>query len=474
MSVTKILVLGKTGEGKSTLCNYILKYNVKKCKESSAPGSCTKTVDGFISNHYKDIFMIDTPGLSDSSGQDQIIVDRIRKAIKDKHGQGIRAIILVSNINTDRLSFDDKRLLLIYCKMFPIPEFWYHVGIVFSKSYEYFPEEFLNELKSTKQKEFLKDLRETIENQTKDLNKTLPPDRQIEIPGVIQAFFTDCGELKPGFNHDRTDKEIERLINWARGNDYLDFSRADFNTDMDINYKSKVQVDDRIDKKDEKVDEKEKKIIVNYYKTYKVIDFYDNENEISEKEPYKTEITFEKEVEWDEDNKPTTETKDGKTTETIEKITWIRVDIFDKDHNLIKKGERREKNKSTKTFNKVIPNQYTKVHVNYDTKIIYTGSISEIQQYFEDVKKSPIPAKIIWTIGNLHPFFLAFNLVGFIVSKIQKKPERWKIVERYYRDEIYEQVTHYKEDGSIDYKEPDRLIDTKNLSKEPDPPVRID
>ena len=30
MSITKILVLGKTGEGKSTLCNYILKYNEKK------------------------------------------------------------------------------------------------------------------------------------------------------------------------------------------------------------------------------------------------------------------------------------------------------------------------------------------------------------------------------------------------------------------------------------------------------------
>ena len=235
MSITKILVLGKTGEGKSTLCNYILKYNEKKCKESSAPGLCTKTVDGFISNHYKDIFMIDTPGLSDSSGEDQIIVDRIRKAIKDKHSQGIRAIILVSNINTDRLSFDDKRLLLIYCKMFPIPEFWYHVGIVFSKSYEDLPDSVLNELKEKKQKEFLKDLIKTIENHTNELNKTLPPNKKIQIPGVIQAFFTDCGELLPGFNHDRTDKEIERLINWARGNDYLDFSRTDFNTDMDIN-----------------------------------------------------------------------------------------------------------------------------------------------------------------------------------------------------------------------------------------------
>ena len=466
--------MGKTGEGKSTLCNYILKYNEKKCKESSAPGSCTKTVDGFISNHYKDIFMIDTPGLSDSSGEDQIIVDRIRKAIKDKHSQGIRAIILVSNINTDRLSFDDKRLLLIYCKMFPIPEFWYRVGIVFSKSYEYLPEEALNGFKSTKQKEFLHDLIKTIENHTNELNKTLPPDRQIQIPGVIQAFFTDCGELLPGFNHDRTDKEIERLINWARGNDYLDFSRTDFNTDMDINYKSKVQVKDRIYKKEEKVDEKEKKIIVNYYETYKVIDFYDKENEISKKEPYKTEITFEKEVEWEDDSKHTTETKGGKTTETIEKITWKRVDIFDKDHKLIKEGEPIKGNTATKSFDKVIRNEYTKPHVNYDTKTIFKGSISEIQKYFESVKESPIPVKIFWGLANIHPFFLCFNLVGFIVSKIQKKPERWKIVERYYRDEIYEQVTHYKEDGTIDYKEPDKLIDTKNLSMESDPPVRID
>jgi hypothetical protein len=358
--------------------------------------------------------------------------------------------------------------------MFPIPEFWYHVGIVFSKSYDYFPEEALNGFKSTKQKEFLHDLIKTIENHTNELNKTLPPDRQIQIPGVIQAFFTDCGELLPGFNHDRTDKEIERLINWARGNDYLDFSRTDFNTDMDINYKSKVQVEDRIDKKDEKVDEKEKKIIVNYYKTYKVIDFYDKENEISEKEPYKTEITFEKEVEWEEDNKPTTETKDGITTEKIEKITWKRVDIFDKDHNLIKEGEKKEKNKETKSYQKENRYTYTKVHVNYDTKTIFEGSISAVHAYFEGIQKSPIPVKILWTLGNINPFFLAFNLVSFIVSKIKKKPERWKIVERYYRDEIYEQVTHYKEDGKIDYKEPDKLIDTKNLSMEPDPPVRID
>ena len=235
----KILVLGKTGEGKSTLCNYILKYDEKKCKESSKPGSCTQTIDGFVSNHYKDIFMIDTPGLSDSKGKDQEIVENIRKVIKEKHCKGIKSIILVSNINTDRLSFEDKKLLFIYCKMFPVPEFWYHVGIIFSKSYSYFPDDALNQMKLTKQNEFLKDLLETIKNCTEQINKDLPTNKQIQIPGLIQSFFTDCGEVRPPYNHDRTDKEIERLINWTRGNDYLDFFGNDFSTEIDIKYKKK-------------------------------------------------------------------------------------------------------------------------------------------------------------------------------------------------------------------------------------------
>ena len=257
--ITKILVFGKAGEGKSTLCNYILKE--KKCEVHDKPDSCTKTVDGYISNYYKDIFMIDTPDLfSDTNKiEDQIIIDRIRNEIKNKHCQGIKSIILVSNINTDRLSLYDKRLLLIYCKMFPIPDFWYHVGIVFSKSYEYSPDSVLKELKEKKQKEFLKDLIKTIENHTNELNKTLPPNKKIQIPGNIQLFFTDCGDVYSGFNHDRTDREIQRLINWARGNDYLDFSGTNFDADMDINYKSKVRVEDRIIKDSENINEREKK-----------------------------------------------------------------------------------------------------------------------------------------------------------------------------------------------------------------------
>ena len=94
-------------------------------------------------------------------------------------------------------------------------------------------------MKLTKQNEFLKDLLETIKNCSEQINKDLPANKQIQIPGLIQSFFTDCGEVRPPFNHDRTDKEIERLINWTRGNDYLDFFGNDFSTEIDIKYKKK-------------------------------------------------------------------------------------------------------------------------------------------------------------------------------------------------------------------------------------------
>lgn len=67
--------------------------------------------------------MNDTPGLSDSKGEDQEIVNRVNKALKKKHCKGIKSIIFVNDINKNKLDFDGKRVLLIYCKMFPFPEF---------------------------------------------------------------------------------------------------------------------------------------------------------------------------------------------------------------------------------------------------------------------------------------------------------------------------------------------------------------
>ena len=63
-------------------------------------------------------------------------MDKIRTEIRDKHCGGIKSIIIMHNFHIPRLSDQSKKLLFIYSKLFPIPEFWQHVGIVFSFSYE--------------------------------------------------------------------------------------------------------------------------------------------------------------------------------------------------------------------------------------------------------------------------------------------------------------------------------------------------
>ena len=145
-NMNTILVIGGTGNGKSTLCDYIL-----GCPKSQCEGH-TKVISrgGHASYKNKDIFMIDTSGLSDGCEEDPRIIDRIRKDLKANHCHGIKSIILVQNLNLCRISLEDRALLAIYAKMFQNPEFWYHVGIVFSNSYEYFPDKVLDKMKKEK------------------------------------------------------------------------------------------------------------------------------------------------------------------------------------------------------------------------------------------------------------------------------------------------------------------------------------
>ena len=122
--ITKILVLGETGNGKSTFCNYIL--GEKKCKESEKSVSETFDVTGYpCSENSKnsDILVIDTPGLADSKGRDQEVINKIKKRLSEEHCNGIKSIIIMVNVNIPRLSQEAKRKIEIFCKFFHILNF---------------------------------------------------------------------------------------------------------------------------------------------------------------------------------------------------------------------------------------------------------------------------------------------------------------------------------------------------------------
>ena len=327
----RIIVLGQTGDGKSTLCNYIL--GEKMCKESQGGNSTTKEVTGYTSVKKKndDIIMVDTPGLSDSDGDDQAIIDKIRKEVRDNHCDGIKSIIIMHNYNVPRLSAESQRLLLIYCKMFPIPDFWQHVGIVFSFSYELLPN--FEQLKEQKLKDFMPKLYQIIYKIIDETNANLPSEKAIQKPGHIQTFFTDSANIIYG---NRTDKEIDDLIDWTRGLDYLDIDKNDLEGRVFANCKEKIQIEDLINPKEEETNDKNiKKVTEEHYRKYKIIDFSNNQSVYTEEKPYKEEIFYYK-----------TERYQvhvclgyNNYCDRVRIRDCIRTDKYDKNMNLLEKGE---------------------------------------------------------------------------------------------------------------------------------------
>ena len=124
-----VVLLGKTGNDKSCLGNFLLDNNI--FKTSSKPES--ETVDLKIGiNYSKDFCVIDTPGLNDSQRRDQMHYQNIIKFIKNKY---ITSFLLLFNFNETRLSLDLQELIKIYCNIFNF-EIFNHLGLVFIKTYD--------------------------------------------------------------------------------------------------------------------------------------------------------------------------------------------------------------------------------------------------------------------------------------------------------------------------------------------------
>ncbi|EDR25431.1 hypothetical protein, conserved [Entamoeba dispar SAW760] len=200
---TKLIMIGNTGDGKSSLGNFILKKNAFKVSDG-AKSVTQKTKGCYGKGDRSDVFVIDTPGLQDSSGPNKDIQHMNEMVDYIKEQKGLQGIIIVLNFTNPRLSDNIKKMIRLICKIFPISDFWEHVSIVWAKCFCDISPKKLEKQMSSKKDEFLPALIK--------LAKETTGDELIKIP----MFYVDSCPDEDDDNT-RSEEEIETLLTWARG-----------------------------------------------------------------------------------------------------------------------------------------------------------------------------------------------------------------------------------------------------------------
>ena len=134
-----VVIIGKTGTGKSTLCNAFLlgdhQDDAKKFNESASVNACTyKTTHevGTLMNDGKSpILVVDTPGLSDGHGRDSSHMKDMTNYLKNEI-RFVKLFVFTCNGEEPRFDHTTNKLLDTFEKNFG-PEFWSHTIICYTR-----------------------------------------------------------------------------------------------------------------------------------------------------------------------------------------------------------------------------------------------------------------------------------------------------------------------------------------------------
>ena len=194
------ILLGKTGAGKSSLCNNIAKDNKFKVGDSFC--SCTSETSSQVIIYKKDnftykLFIIDTPGFEDSEGRDDANIEKMKSFIKEN--ERIKCIVIVIDFNLTRCDKSLQNSIKIIAELFPLSNFWEHVIIVWSHY----------DKNKTKQKqkienEFIKSL--------ESLFTDLETNQKISKPNSLNMKFIDSDPNLEGEDKTNSQKSAEELV----------------------------------------------------------------------------------------------------------------------------------------------------------------------------------------------------------------------------------------------------------------------
>ena len=443
MATVKILMLGETGSGKSTLSNYIA--GEKYFEESSSHSSCTQDISCKIAkkgSRYENVLLIDTPGILDSGGKDQENMSKIIETLKKNHADGIKGILLLINVNNVRINDAVQKSLYIYCNMFPLVNFFEHLGIVFTHTYENFDEEDYDGIKKNAKSDYIPSLEKTFTNIVKEINRTKKTN--IMTPDGLHYFFTDCGKTGKKYGYQRTKEEIDELVNWCSSLDVMCLDGIGAKVDVDCAHKERID-DELLESEEETIDENTTKVIKRFRAKYKVIDFHGREKEVDGDEPIRTKVFYrKKEFETPE----VEETKDGDGKRTTTTTVYFRLNLYDENDKLVKKGDKQifNTNSETKKEAQKKIEIYIKEHVFKGYKYDIEETRNGVQKYFDRISKQCVGIKILFTAANIFAF--VYGLVNLVLL-IFKRKKRWKIPYRLYVDQEWQKIEKTNEDGDI-------------------------
>lgn len=162
------ILLGNTGNGKSTITNLLCKSNAKVSQSKQSVTNEAKSYYGKIDDaNY--INVVDTPGFNDNGGEekDKNNYELIKDYLVDTKSF-IKGIYIVCDFQSVRFGKSEQICVKAISEIFPLKNFWNYVTIVFT---HYFDKGCDSRLKIKKSKVFQDSLKQSLEQLIQDISK---------------------------------------------------------------------------------------------------------------------------------------------------------------------------------------------------------------------------------------------------------------------------------------------------------------